>query len=569
MGFKTDNLEVTGTVKLGSDTLTVSGAELNFVDGVTSAIQTQLNDKAPSASPTFSGTVSLPSTTSIGNVSATEIGYVDGVTSAIQTQLDSKANIATIDGYLNQGVEWNETADTYTRLGSLASFALGSSPGDANLPIHSRMRRCLVSDDMATIKYLDPTDSTKLLDGGGAAALDGSDGQVMVEIPKFYYKYEYDNTGSVVKHRWRISEVALSGYEVHPAFKKGGTEKDYCYIGAYEAALYDTSASRYGNGLYLPAHSVVFASADKSLTTGLTGGFSLLEAGDKIVISGTTSNNGTFTVATVSATKITVDEAITDETAANTVITNQRDFTATTGDKLSSVSGKSPMVQLTRANARVIATNRGAKWFQMDFDTVSAIQLLFVIEYGSFYSQSVLGAGISNVNNWPAYNNYNPIAPSGNSNVIGNASGNNAGATAAATEKAKYLSYRGIENIYGHIWGWVDGFSINSNAAYVSSNPSEFSDDSATNYTLLGTLGNSNGYARTILKNKRGFLPTSVSGGASNTGLTDYYYQNSGWRVAFIGGAAYLGAADGLWFWALDDASGGADRRIGARLACF
>jgi len=46
--------------------------------------------KAPLAAPTFTGVVVLPATTSIGNISATEIGYVDGVTSAIQTQLDSK-----------------------------------------------------------------------------------------------------------------------------------------------------------------------------------------------------------------------------------------------------------------------------------------------------------------------------------------------------------------------------------------------------------------------------------------------------------------------------------------------
>ena len=49
------------------------------------------NGLATLASPTFTGTVVLPSDTSIGNVSATEIGYVDGVTSAIQTQLNSKA----------------------------------------------------------------------------------------------------------------------------------------------------------------------------------------------------------------------------------------------------------------------------------------------------------------------------------------------------------------------------------------------------------------------------------------------------------------------------------------------
>lgn len=47
MGFKvTGDLEVTGAVKIGADTLTATGAELNFVDGVTSAIQTQIDGKA-------------------------------------------------------------------------------------------------------------------------------------------------------------------------------------------------------------------------------------------------------------------------------------------------------------------------------------------------------------------------------------------------------------------------------------------------------------------------------------------------------------------------------------------
>ena len=49
--------------------------------------------KANLAGPTFTGTVVLPSTTSIGNVSSAEIGYVDGVTSSIQTQIDSKSPI--------------------------------------------------------------------------------------------------------------------------------------------------------------------------------------------------------------------------------------------------------------------------------------------------------------------------------------------------------------------------------------------------------------------------------------------------------------------------------------------
>jgi len=41
-----------------------------------------------------SGSVSLPSTTSIGDVSDVEISYIDNVTSAIQTQLNAKAPIA-------------------------------------------------------------------------------------------------------------------------------------------------------------------------------------------------------------------------------------------------------------------------------------------------------------------------------------------------------------------------------------------------------------------------------------------------------------------------------------------
>ena len=45
------------------DGATLSTAELNYVDGVTSAIQTQIDAKAPTASPTFTGTVTLPSGT--------------------------------------------------------------------------------------------------------------------------------------------------------------------------------------------------------------------------------------------------------------------------------------------------------------------------------------------------------------------------------------------------------------------------------------------------------------------------------------------------------------------------
>jgi microcystin-dependent protein len=59
----------------------------NHLDNTTTAHG--IDTKAPLSGPTFTGTVTLPSTTSIGNVSATELGYIDGVTSAIQTQLNA------------------------------------------------------------------------------------------------------------------------------------------------------------------------------------------------------------------------------------------------------------------------------------------------------------------------------------------------------------------------------------------------------------------------------------------------------------------------------------------------
>ena len=67
----------TGTVTipspfmLGATSVTATGAELNYVGGVTSAIQTQLNAKAPTDSPIFTGSVTMPGTgiwNSDGNV---------------------------------------------------------------------------------------------------------------------------------------------------------------------------------------------------------------------------------------------------------------------------------------------------------------------------------------------------------------------------------------------------------------------------------------------------------------------------------------------------------------------
>jgi len=459
------------------------------------------------------------------------------------------------------GVSWDESADTYARTGALVGVAAGSSPGNALLPIQASMRRCLINDLGVVQYYLDPSDSTKKV-GGGAAVLTGADGQVMVEIPAFYYRYAYSGTS----HTWEISQVPLAGFSLHPAFMKNNVFVPYRYMAAYEGVLYDVSASIYTDGIYQTAVSCVFANADSSLTiASRTGVFSKLTVGDKIVVSGTAANNGTKTVASlVSATKITIAEAVTDGTDAATVIATEKDWTATTGDKLCSVSGKAPINYGTRANFRAVALNRGTGWRNQDYDLISAIQLLYLVEYASFYSQSVIGAGLTDWSAaWPAYNDYNPINNTGLSNAKGNTTFNLSNGNGVV---GSYMTYRGIENWYGHLWKWVDGININANVPYVS-NTQPFADDTATNYTALGiTLINSDGWQNTLQKQDRGFLPLTV-GAASTTKVTDYYYQAAGWRVVLLGGNASYGAIAGAFFVAAYSASGYAFRDVVGRLA--
>ena len=98
-------------------------------------------------------------------------------------------------------------------------------------------------------------------------------------------------------------------------------------------------------------------------------------------------------------------------------------MTDTNGDKLCSVSGVCPITggsaNGTRAHFRTWAENRGggkaendaaaAQWSQLYGDALSALQLLYLTEYASFYSQSVLGYGIAAVGDWAAYNDLTPI----------------------------------------------------------------------------------------------------------------------------------------------------------------
>jgi len=144
--------------------------------------------------------------------------------------------------------------------------------------------------------------------------------------------------------------------------------------------------------------------------------------------------------------------------------------------------------------------------------------------------------------------------------------------------EAAYMTYRGIENFYGNIWKWVDGFNINGGIPYASNVDTDFADDTATGAgstyaRLLDINGDgitlpqgANDYQSTLEQIKGGFLPSAL-GGSASTYITDYYYQAAGWRVAMLGGEANVALIAGAACWSLHHASASDSGDLGGRLS--
>ena len=477
------------------------------------------------------------------------------------------------------GVIYDESTSTPTceRIGQGQSAAAATKLPDNLMVLQSLMRRCVINDAGVVQYYLDASDST-LKEDGNPSNLDGTDGQVMVEIAQGWLKYWYEGT----EHHYLISKEQFAGAARLDAFYKNDEYVKNRYIGAYEGTLYDVSETAYVNGfqyLATTARLFTFTAADDKIqavagtSAALTHPFTRVEVGQKIAISNTGGvNDGTFTIATKGDDYVTTVEALADDADVQAVIETQKDWN---NDVLSSVSGKAPINYGTRANFRTAGASRGVTgWRQQDYDLISAIQLLYLVEYASFYSQSMIGAGLTNFGstNWSNWSDSNPIELTGNSNSDGNVTANldNGGNTLGS-----YMSYRGIENFFGHVWKWVDGINMggaaspaDDNKVHVCNKDTDFADNTWTNYTDLGVvLAQANGYQVTLEQISRGFLPASVGGG-STTYITDYYYQSIGWRVAALGGSASDdGAYAGVACWSLHYSLGYRNRHVGGRLS--
>lgn len=126
-------------------------------------------------------------------------------------------------------------------------------------------------------------------------------------------------------------------------------------------------------------------------------------------------------------------------------------------------------------------------------------------------------------------------------------------------------TYRGIENPWGSTWCFADGANFNNNQAWICLDADQYvSNLFAPPYRQLSYVNhNANGYW-TMLGFDPAYpfaaFPTAVGAG------WDYYYQDTGQRIALVGGDWYYGARAGLSYWGLVFGSSSAGLFFAGRL---
>ena len=215
-----------------------------------------------------------------------------------------------------------------------------------------------------------------------------------------------------------------------------------------------------------------------------------------------------------------------------------------------SISVGEPVVSITRDTARNKAKSIGQKFHLYDFATYCAIIFLYIVEFADWNCQSKIGQGCTN--------NSSSINSGGTDSMTyhtGRASG---------TDGKTAVQYRWIENLWGNVNQWVDGFNANDAEAYYCTDPSKYADDTTTGYTKIGTLPAS-GYIKDLTVTDNGLLIPKTTGGSETTYIPDYASSSSGWHVLCVGGGWGDGSSAGLLFFYANFASSDSGS---ARLLC-
>ncbi|MEG3036892.1 MAG: hypothetical protein RR832_04980, partial [Bacilli bacterium] len=237
-----------------------------------------------------------------------------------------------------------------------------------------------------------------------------------------------------------------------------------------------------------------------------------------------------------------------------------------TGGKLESKTGVMPLVSRTIDQFRTLATSNnqsGVTGYQLlDIHALDAIQVLFYIEFATLNSQSKM-QGYANSNTESIVNGITDAVTASSGSKISNTDGKNA------------MKYRGIENIYGNVWQFIDGVNLDNinSDFYISKDASKYV---SSNFT--GTYSKITGYKKLSTDGfvtKMGYnstfpflqMPTAV-GGNAGVKYGDYYWQNNTQenKILLFGGAWAYGPAAGISYFDLLSSSTYSDSDVGSRL---
>ena len=210
----------------------------------------------------------------------------------------------------------------------------------------------------------------------------------------------------------------------------------------------------------------------------------------------------------------------------------------------------SPWVNMTRASSR----RSTPKFHIYDFATYCAIIFLYIVEFADWNCQKKIGPGITNDSMHSNGDTDNMKYHTGRTNDW-------------AGDAQNPVQYRWIENLWGNVFQWVDGFNADGTTAYYCVDPSKYADDTSTGYTQIGTLPAS-GWIKDLIVTDNGLLIPKASGGSETTYVPDYVCSSSGWRVLCVGGGWSSGAYAGLLCFHASHASSGSYANVSARLLC-
>lgn len=486
------------------------------------------------------------------------------------------------------GIKWDTVNDTITK--GVVKGGTFIAEDYTTYPIQGRMKRVLRKADGSSKKDLKSDDSTKLVDGSNAT-LDGSDGDVQVEIPVHYQLWTRDGDDQYI-----LIGDGLFNFNGDTAYIPLclGYQKAY-YMDAFESVLYDDSAGSLidGDGTggadtaadtlrSLPDYkpwSDEYRSDFRTLIAnrGGTTHQQMWNAHQMMVALFVTEYGDwdSFTVLPGYISAGSWDYAKARKTGYTQGLGNVSgsilvDFAGDDADLQPSVAGGgSDWIEST--------TTAGEYYYDGGLVPHKPVKML---RDGVEMTEGTLGALAAG--EW-AWGDQDSI---GSDRLYVKVSEGDPDSLAADTIKAQLVaddqvvanSYRGIENPFGHIWKWLDGINIDNTVGdchvYTCTNPSDFADDvddSPAGYVDTGhapAFGDDDGYIVDIMGTGKycPLYPDDITGGSSSTYLCDYHYNASGaWRVLRVGGGLAEGAGAGLAGLAANDASGSRFSRVGSR----